>query len=116
MDRDLRSAALADVFAPANDFEQALVERMAAAFQRLEKADQLEDQAFASTLTIRPQSDGSKLVNNTRCRQSFDVLNRYRATAAGELFNTVRLLEALRQARRAAETPPLRNEPKRPGA
>lgn len=110
LDLERRAAALAEILEPENGFEQALVDRMAAAFQRLEKADRLEGEAFASIVTIRPQSPGGQLANNSRCRQTFNVINRYRATATGELHGTIRLLEALRQARRSLDLPVLRNE------
>lgn len=44
-DRERRAALLALTFEPEDAFEAALVYRMAAAFQRLEKADHLESQA-----------------------------------------------------------------------
>lgn len=119
-DLERRAAALAEVLAPENAFEDALVARLATAFQRLERVEELERDAFDGTMSFRVQSDGAKLANNSRCRQTFNVLDRYRASAANARFNTVRPLEALRHARRAPQTPAsgtpaLPNEPK-PGS
>jgi hypothetical protein len=63
-----RAAALVRTFTPENDFDDALVARMATAFQRLERVERLERDTLDSTMTFRPQSDGAKLANNNRCR------------------------------------------------
>jgi hypothetical protein len=109
-DRDRRAAALARDLEPESDVERALVDRLAAAFQRLEKSDHLEAQVFDGAFRLGDVPPGVILSKQPHCRQTFAVLNRYRATAAGELSHTLRLLEGLREARRRAAENRLRNE------
>jgi len=111
-DRDRRAAALALEIAPEGDVEVALVDRLAAAFQRLEKADHLEAQLFDSAFRLGDVPPGMLLYRQTDCRQTLAVLNRYRATAAGEMIQTLRTLEGLREGRRRADEARLRNEPR----
>jgi len=113
-DRDRRAAALALELAPESGVERALVDRLAAAFQRLEKADHLEAQVFDGAFRLGDVPPGLILAKQPHCRQTFAVLNRYRATAAGEMIHTLRLLEGLREARRRAEETRLRNEAREP--
>ena len=113
-DRDRRAAALALEIAPEGDVEAALVDRLAAAFQRLEKADHLEAQLFDSAFRLGDVPPGMLLYRQTDCRQTLAVLNRYRATAAGEMIQTLRTLEGLREARRRTEQARLRNEATEP--
>lgn len=63
---------------------------MAGAFQRLEKADHLESQAFDAGVTgVAP---GAVLASQLRVQGVFIALNRYRATAQSELATAYRLL------------------------
>jgi len=98
--------------APAGPVEAALVDRLAAAFQRLEKAELLAAQLFDGAFRLSDVPPGMLLYRQTDCRQTLAVLNRYRATAAGEMIQTLRTLEGLREARRRADEARLRNEPR----
>ena len=111
-DRAARAALLARTLEPADDFEVALVHRMAAAFQRLEKADHLESQAFDSAVQLRPTTAGAIVTQQQRVQTGFAAINRYRATAQQDLFNAYRMLEVYRRerGRDAAEPRVLPNE------
>ena len=61
------------------EIERALVDRVAAAFQRLEKADHPESQVFEGAVRIRDVPAGTILLKQPHCRQTFAVLARYRA-------------------------------------
>jgi len=98
-DRARRTALLADTLEPEDAFEQALVHRMAAAFQRLEKADHLESQAFDSAAQLRATTPGAIVTNQQRVQTGFAAINRYRATAQQDLFNAYRMLEVYRRER-----------------
>ncbi len=112
-DRARRAALLIDTFAPEDDFEAALVHRMAAAFHRLEKADHLESQAFDAAFAIggAVATPGSLLTNQKRVQAGFTAVNRYRATAQADLFNAYRMLELYRHRRQPDPLPVLQNEP-----
>jgi hypothetical protein len=97
-DRDRRIAELVEVFAPRDGNELAIVARLASAYQRLERADHLESQAFEVALKVGPQSQGAILALNPRCQTAFELVNRYRATAVNEVGQCHRLLAALRRA------------------
>ncbi len=112
-DRARRAALLVDTFAPEDDFEAALVHRMAAAFHRLEKADHLESQAFDAAFAGAgaAATPGGLLANQKRVQAGFTAVNRYRATAQGDLFNAYRMLELYRYRRHAETVPAVPNEP-----
>ena len=116
-DRDRRIAELLEVFEPRDGNELAIVARLASAYQRLERADHLESQAFEVALKVGPQSQGAILALNPKCQTAFELVNRYRATAVNEVGQCHRLLAALRRADadRArvveVEDAQLRNEP-----
>ena len=109
-DRDRRIEELVEVFAPRDANELAIVARLASAYQRLERADHYESQAFEVALKVGPQSSGAILALNPRCQTAFELVNRYRATAVNEVGLCHRLLVALRRAEEVAEVR-LRNEP-----
>ncbi len=110
-DRAQRAALLIETFQPADDFELALIHRMAAAFQRLERADHLESQALDSAFSLRPRTAGAVLANQTRMQTGFSAINRYRATAQTDLFNAYRMLEVYRSKRPDDVEAQLQNEP-----
>jgi hypothetical protein len=95
-----RPTALALEIAPENDAEAALVDLLAAAFRRLEKADHVETQLLDGAFHIGDVPPGMLLYRQADCRRTLAVLDRYRASAAGEMIQTLRLLEGLREARR----------------
>lgn len=109
-DRDRRIAELVEVFEPRDANELALIARLASAYQRLERADHYESQAFQVALKVGPQSSGAILALNPRCQTAFELVNRYRATAVNEVGLCHRLLAALRRAEEVAQAR-LRNEP-----
>jgi hypothetical protein len=111
-DRARRAALLMETFAPTDAFETALVHRMAAAFQRLERADHLESQAFDSAVMLKEPTPGAIITQQQRVQAGFSAINRYRATAQQDLFNAYRMLEVYRHQRgdEAAATPVLPNE------
>ena len=96
-DREARAEVLAEILEPGDALEAALVHRVAAALQRLEKCDHLEAQAFDAGLRADQRDDGDILVNDKRCRGAFAMLTRYRASAAHDLRAT---LAQLREGRR----------------
>jgi hypothetical protein len=103
-DRARRAALLADTLEPEDDFEAALVHRMASAFQRLEKADHLESQAFDSAVVLRETTPGAIVTNQQRVQAGFAAINRYRATAQQDLLNAYKMLEVYRH-QRERDTP-----------
>ncbi|MEO1092410.1 MAG: hypothetical protein AAFX81_17455 [Pseudomonadota bacterium] len=109
-DRQARAALLMQTFEPADDFELALLHRMAAAFHRLEKADHLESQTFDAGTAIDGQTSGRILTVQSKVQASFGAINRYRATAQHDLFNAYRMLVVHRQ-QRGDDIPELPNEP-----
>ncbi|MEO1090349.1 MAG: hypothetical protein AAFX81_06945 [Pseudomonadota bacterium] len=104
-DRQRRAAVLAMELVPETPLEQALVARMAAALQRLERADRLEVQAFEAATGWGDSTSGKALMANRRCQFTFLLVNRYRATANGELLGTLRALKALQAERRTIARP-----------
>ena len=64
--RDRRAAALALEIAPGGAVEAALVERLAAAFQRLEKADHLEAQLFDGCIPLGRRAAGDAALPSDR--------------------------------------------------
>ena len=93
-DRDRRAAALALEIALDGAVEAALVDRLAAAFQRLEKADHLEAQLFDGAFRLGDLPPGMRLYRRTDRRRTLAVPGRYRATAAGDMIRTLRTREA----------------------
>lgn len=91
-DRERRAEVLMVTFDPEDDFETALVHRMASAFQRLERADHLESQALDSAIVVSKPTTGRILTNQRQIQASFGAINRYRATAQRDLFNAYRML------------------------
>ena len=95
--------------------EAALVERLAAAFQRLEKADHLEAQLFDGASRLGDVPPGMRLYRRTDRRRTLAVPGRYRATAAGGTIRTLRTREGRRGARRRAEEARLGKRSQRAG-
>ncbi|MFW5680846.1 MAG: hypothetical protein ACOC3D_11315 [Pseudomonadota bacterium] len=109
-DRLRRAAVLIDTLEPEDDFEVALVHRMAGAFQRLEKADHLESEVLDAAVVVGTgTSSGALLANQKRVQGGFCAINRYRATAQADLYAAWRMLEAYRH-QRDALAPVLPNE------
>jgi hypothetical protein len=114
-DRDRRTAALALEIAPDGAVERALMDRLAAAFQRLEKADHLEAQLFDGAFRLGDVPPGMRLYRRTDRRRTLAVPGRYRATAAGAMIRTLRTREGRRGARRRAEEARLGKRSQRAG-
>jgi len=91
--------------APAGPVEAALVDRLAAAFQRLEKAELLAAQLFDGAFRLSDVPPGMRLYRRTRA-----VPGRRRASAGGGMTPTPRTLEGRREGRRRAAEAWLRNE------
>lgn len=95
---------MADTPAPEDACEEALGHRMAAAFQRLEKADHLETRTLDAALVRRETTTGAILAHQHRVQSGFAAVNRYRATTRKDLFNADGVLEVYRH-ERGRETP-----------
>ena len=100
-------------FGLATPFEAALVERIAFALHRLERAERFEAETFASADRFG-DTDGALLVKDKRCVRALDVVVRYGGYADAQLWRSLRALKALQQERAAAECTENRNEPAAP--
>ena len=114
-DRDRRAAALALEIAPEGPVEAALVDRLAAAFQRLETADPLEARLFDGAFRPGDVPPGMRRYRRTDGRRRPAVPGRYRATAAGGTIRTRHRLEGRREARRRAAEARFGNRSQRAG-
>jgi hypothetical protein len=100
-------------FQPATAFEAALVERIAFALNRLERAERFEAETFESAQRTGG-SDGALLVKDKRCLRALDVVVRYGGYADAQLWRSLRALKALQLERAAARNPKNQNEPAAP--
>lgn len=106
-ERDRR--ALERALALESDVEAALVDRLAAALQRLGKADHLEARLFDGACRIGDVPPGMRLYRRTDRRRTPAVPGRDRATAAGAASARPRTPEDRRGARRRGEEGELEN-------
>ncbi len=100
-------------FEPATPFEAALVERVAFALHRLERAERFEAETFESAQRAG-DSAGAVLVKDKRCLRALDVVVRYGGYADAQLWRSLRALKALQLERAAAQNTKNRNEPAAP--
>ena len=100
------------MLAPQDDFELALVHRMAGACRRLERADHLESLALACGVGRGAATPGRILTHRRRVQASFTAVNRDWATAHTDRFNAYRMLAVYRQRRRQPEVLGIPNQPR----
>jgi hypothetical protein len=95
-------AALVGELAPQGALQSILVQRVARAAWRLERAERIEVELFAERLrSVRDGGVGLALIRDGNGTRSFDTLLRYRGASIAELMRSLRTLKAL-QAEQAA--------------
>jgi hypothetical protein len=100
-------AALIDELAPDGALQRVLVERIARAAWRLERAERIEGELFDH----HGGGLGLALVRTSNGSGAFDTLLRYRGTAMAELWRALRMLKALQAEVGEAAPRDIPNEP-----
>jgi hypothetical protein len=112
-------AALRDELAPEGALQSILVQRIARAAWRLERAERLEVELFEERRYL-DAGPGLALIRDGNATRSFETLLRYRGAALAEFMRALRMLKALqgeapaRPSARAGTKAPLRLAAVRP--
>jgi hypothetical protein len=98
-----RLASLVADLEPVGETETALVERIAMALHRLERAERLEAEVFEGA-DQRGTSEGALLLKSPKALRTLDVVVRYGGAADAQLWRSLRALEIRQTARRRLRT------------